>query len=285
MYLALTKDVAIGYIYLLICLHTFSIHKEQINMTTDNPYKPPATEIHDNLGASETGGTFQDGIDGNYDFLIMDVIKEAWEKTYGVKVTLLGAFLVYWLVLLPVTFGLDFVFATIMGFPGFDSNSIVVIILISLIQQSILAAILYPFIAGIMMVGVRRSVDLPVSLSMVFGYLVYTIPVAIAAILMTILTMIGFFLLIIPGLYLSVAYLLTIPLIVEKNLGSWQAMEASRKAITHHWFKVFFTYFVMSIIMMISAIPLGIGLIWTLPMMVNVGGILYRIMFGVEEAR
>jgi uncharacterized membrane protein len=252
-------------------------------MTTDNPYKPPATEIHDNLGASETGGTLQDGIDGNYDFLIMDVIKEAWEKTYGVKATLLGAFLVYWLVALPITLGFDFVFATIMGFPG--SDSIVVIILISLIQQSILAAILFPFIAGIMMVGVRRSVDLPVSLSMVFSYLVYAIPVAIAAILMTILMTIGFLLLIIPGLYLSVAYLLTIPLIVEKNLGSWQAMEASRKAITHHWFKVFFTYFVMSIIMMISAIPLGIGLIWTLPMMVNVGGILYRIMFGVEEAR
>ncbi len=41
----------------------------------------------------------------------------------------------------------------------------------------------------------------------------------------------------------------------------------------------------MIIILSISIIPLGIGLIWTVPMMFNMNGILYRIMFGVEAAR
>ena len=41
----------------------------------------------------------------------------------------------------------------------------------------------------------------------------------------------------------------------------------------------------MMLIAAVSAIPLGIGLIWTYPMMINVIGILYRDIFGVEEAR
>jgi uncharacterized membrane protein len=174
-----------------------------------------------------------------------------------------------------------------------------------------------PIHVGIMMIGVRRSVELPVSFLRVFYYFRYVIPFVIAFFLIMVIfsmfsllvttpsnylndiylnvdslsyltiisVIIGYFLLMIPGIYLFIAYLFTLPLIVEKNLGPWEAMETSRKAVTHHWFKVFFTIIIMHIIVIISAIPLGIGLIWTLPMIFNVGGILYRIMFGVEAAR
>ena len=73
-------------------------------------------------------------------------------------------------------------------------------------------------------------------------------------------------LLLIPGIYLSIAYRLAIPLVVERGLSPWQALEASRKAISQHWFKVFGLFFVLMLIMLLSMIPLGIGLIWTLPL-------------------
>jgi len=38
----------------------------------------------------------------------------------------------------------------------------------------------------------------------------------------------------------------------------------------------------MFIIIGVSMIPLGIGMIWTMPMMLICYGILYRNMFGVE---
>jgi hypothetical protein len=38
------------------------------------------------------------------------------------------------------------------------------------------------------------------------------------------------------------------------------------------------------VIMMISMIPLGIGLIWTVPMFIVAQGILYRTIFGVLPA-
>jgi hypothetical protein len=242
---------------------------------TTNPYQPPTTEIRDNVVSGE-GGTLQDGIDGNYDFEIMEVLKEAWHKTYGVKWILIAAALIVLLISGTVGFVLTF----IMSLFGLGEESIVG----TLLSQLILMVVIFPFLAGIMMIGVRRSVELPVSFSMVFGYFGYVVPIIIAALLISILTTIGFILLILPGIYLSMAYFLAIPLIVEKKLGAWEAMEASRKAITHHWFKVFFTYFLMSILYVISIIPLGIGLIWTMPMMVNIGGILYRTIFGVEEA-
>jgi len=72
-------------------------------------------------------------------------------------------------------------------------------------------------------------------------------------------------------------------LIADKKLSAWQAMEASRKAITKHWFKIFALYFVMVVILIISTISLGLGLIWTYPMMISLMGILYREIFGVTS--
>jgi len=98
---------------------------------------------------------------------------------------------------------------------------------------------------------------------------------------MMLLIYLGMILLLIPGIYLAVAYMLAIPLIVERGLSPWQAMEASRKAITQHWFKVFGLFLLLGLIVSISAIPLGIGLIWTIPLFVMVMGVLYRTIFGV----
>ncbi len=94
--------------------------------------------------------------------------------------------------------------------------------------------------------------------------------------------LLGFLLLILPGIYLVVAYMLAIPLAAEKNLNSWKALEVSRKAITHKWFKTFGLFLMIWLILIISILPLGIGLIWTVPWAVNAIGILYREIFGVE---
>ncbi|MCK5662411.1 MAG: hypothetical protein KAI17_02945 [Thiotrichaceae bacterium] len=242
-----------------------------------NPYQPPVTEIPEKFGINTKNGTLQDGINGNYDFLIMDVIKESWKKTYGIKGILVGA---GFLILIGI-FALGFILSILTEVLGFGADSLMP----DLINQLVFTIVIYPFLAGMMMVGVRHAVDLDVSFSTVFGYFTYTIPIIIAALLMSFLTSIGMFLLVIPGVYLSMAYVLTIPLIIEKNLGPWEAMEASRKAITHHWFKVFFTYLIMGIIYILSILPLGLGLIWSIPMLTNIGGILYRIIFGVDEVQ
>ena len=73
-------------------------------------------------------------------------------------------------------------------------------------------------------------------------------------------------------------------LVVERGLSPWQAMEASRQAIGQHWFKVFGLLLLLGAILLVSALPLGIGLIWSLPLSVAALGVLYREIFGVLPA-
>ena len=243
-----------------------------------NPYQTPTANVVKKAQTGAAGGSLQGGINGDYDFKIGDVLGEAWKKTSGMKGPFWGAAIVITLIIFVVVFALSFGLAagSRQSQPGF---------LTQIILQLVIIAVAYPLMAGIIMMGIRRSVDLPISFNLAFSYFGFAGPIILAGILMSVLTMIGFMLLVIPGIYLTVAYYMAIPLIVEKKLGSWQAMEASRRAVTHHWFKVFFLMILMMLIAAVSAIPLGIGLIWTYPMMINVIGILYRDIFGVEEAR
>ncbi len=249
-------------------------------MATENPYSPPSANLEEQFETGAAGGTLEGGIAGNYDFSIGDVIKEAWSRTKGLKGSFWGAAIIVFLIVMV----LSFVLGLIVGMLGLGGDSGAGIVAQLVVQLGITAAI-YPFMAGIMMMGVNRSVDLPVTFDQAFGYFAYAVPVVIAGLLITLLTWLGFLLLIIPGIYLSIAYMLTVVLVVEKKLGAWEAMEASRKAITHHWFKIFFLFIAMGLIVLVSMIPLGIGLIWTYPMMVAAMGIVYRDVFGVEAAR
>ncbi|MBU0480995.1 MAG: hypothetical protein KKG47_07825 [Proteobacteria bacterium] len=213
--------------------------------------------------------------DTGYDFAIMDIIREAWQKTSGAKGPLWGAGILVFLIVM----GFSILMGVLLGLVGARSESIA----ISGALQLALTVAMYPFLAGIMMIGIRRAVDLPISYKMAFGYFGFVVPIVIAAFLVSIMTTLGFILLILPGIYLSLAYMLVIPLIVDKKMSAWQAMEASRKAIHKHWFKVFGLYFVMGFIYLLSLIPLGLGIIWTMPMFVVMSGILYREIFGVSE--
>jgi uncharacterized membrane protein len=72
---------------------------------------------------------------------------------------------------------------------------------------------------------------------------------------------------------------------IDRNIGIWEALEASRKAITKHWFKIFFLYLTMAVMCLLASLPLLIGLIWMLPLFFIVHGILYKKMFGVASVQ
>ena len=76
---------------------------------------------------------------------------------------------------------------------------------------------------------------------------------------------------------------MAIALMVDKDMGVWEAMEASRKAVTKHWFKIFFLYFLLGLLLMVATIPFLIGLIWVLPLAAILHGVLYKYMFGVDS--
>ena len=222
-------------------------------------------------------GNMQDGIAAPYDFTIQEVFQEAWQRTSGFKSPVLTAVLAIIFSLAAISFSLILVMGLINEF----APALVSILTGAL--NFIISIALYPIMAGVLMMGLHRAVDAPVSFKMAFAYFNYSLPIIIATFCISMLIMLGFVLLIIPGIYLSIAYVFTLPLIIEKDMDFWQAMETSRKAVHQHWFKVFFTYLLMGVIYLISVIPMGIGLIWTIPLFVALHGVLYRRIFGIQS--
>jgi hypothetical protein len=65
-----------------------------------------------------------------------------------------------------------------------------------------------------------------------FGQLV------LAGFLSSLLAGIGFLFCILPGIYLAVAWVFSVPLVSDKGMEFWPAMELSRKVVSRVWFKV-----------------------------------------------
>ena len=211
------------------------------------------------------------------DFTVGDLIKGAWQKTKGAKGALWGAQIVMTVILAVLSFAGIFGLQTTGG--SLDpSVSMGIYSGIQLLTTwlSIL------FSAGMMLIGVRRAREQRVSWKMIFAGFSKALSITVAIILQTILICIGLVLLVLPGIYLAVGYGLTLPLILDKGLGPWEALETSRKAIHKKWWTVLGAYLVMMLLYLVSAIPLGLGLIWTIPMFFVLIGVLYVHLFGGE---
>lgn len=204
------------------------------------------------------------------------VLSEAWALTSGFKGTCWAGYLV----VLCVSLIASGVLAAVFGTAALGGNTIA-----AFVGQMIGMMAVYPFLTGTIMMGVRRAVGLPVTARLVVGYLDVLVPVALASVFITLLCTLGFMLLVIPGIYLTIGYALALPLIADRRIDAWPAMEASRRTIGRQWFRVAGVLLALGLLTALSAIPLGIGLIWTLPMGIVVVGILYRDLFGVEEDR
>ena len=226
--------------------------------------------MSDNTPAPPAENTFRDNTEKyalDPDWTIGGVLSEAWKLTSGFKGTYLGGLLIY-AVIMMVTSGVS-------RFLGSDAG------LLATIAQLVSLLVSLPLAVGLMMMAIKRSVGMATSASMVFDYYPRTLPIFLLYLLMMVMVTIGFVLLVLPGIYLMFAYMLALPLLVDKNTGLWEALETSRKAITPCWFRVFGLMIIVGVVVLISALPLGIGLIWTVPFYGLVMGIVYRNLVGV----
>ncbi len=243
-------------------------------------YETPKAALENEIDAEDNFGSIEKGINGQYQFNISEVLSEAWEKTSGAKGTFILAFVIY----IAISMGLSIVAQIFMAIiVSITTNNEIAIIIFSIIQQLVFNLILMPVSLGVFILGVRRSANAPIQAGSIMGYYAYALRLFSTMLLIYLMVMIGFIFLIIPGIYLGVAYYMAIPLVVEKGLSPWEAMEVSRKTISKRWFTMFFFAIIVMLIVLVSMIPLGIGLIWTMPMMLIAYGIIYRNMFGIRS--
>ena len=79
-----------------------------------------------------------------------------------------------------------------------------------------------------------------------------------------------------------IAYAFAMPLVVEKNISAWRALETSRKALTGKWFPMLGLMLLMMLVNSLTVLTLGIALIWTIPWSVLIMSMVYTKLFGAE---
>ena len=105
------------------------------------------------------------------------------------------------------------------------------------------------------------------------GFSLAFLPLMLATLVSSLLTMVGLLLLILPGIYLAVSYAFTYLLVIDKRLEFWAAMEVSRRVITAQWFRMFALILLGALIACLGVIGLIIGVFITIPILI--GAIVY----------
>ncbi len=111
----------------------------------------------------------------------------------------------------------------------------------------------------------------------------FFVPLLLLSVVAGIFIGIGTVLLIIPGVYLAVAYLFAANLVVDRRLDFWAAMEMSRRTVTPRWFSYFVFMLLLMVLNLVGALPLGLGLLVTIPVSFGAVAAAYDDLFRLQS--
>ncbi|RUO55735.1 hypothetical protein [Pseudidiomarina homiensis] len=167
------------------------------------------------------------------------------------------------------------------------------------IFQSLLSIIFVaPFTAVVTLMGLKNARDAKPGLEC-FAEALRCLPQVLAitfimSVVVMILAALFFFifgigaiavsLVLVTAIYFQFAFLLAIPLVLERGLKISRAIIASFLVMNKKMFTVLGIYVVLFIVIFISALPLFLGLIFTFPMSFNVVGVIYNRLIGVPNS-
>jgi len=103
----------------------------------------------------------------------------------------------------------------------------------------------------------------------------------LAGLLVGVFITVGLICLVLPAIYLAVAYYpFTFLVIVDRRLGVWAGMEASRRAVTRHWWSVLLMVIIAIILLVTGFLAFGIGILVALPVVVGAFSYAYEDLCG-----
>jgi hypothetical protein len=98
------------------------------------------------------------------------------------------------------------------------------------------------------------------------------------------LTTLAYLLCVLPGIYVSISWIFALPLVVDRNIHFWDAMELSRKVVSKHWFIVFAFLLVVGLLAVCGAIACCVGIFVTIPLASVAIMYAYEDIFGQKAA-
>ncbi|HYE31494.1 MAG TPA: GYF domain-containing protein [Methylomirabilota bacterium] len=108
-------------------------------------------------------------------------------------------------------------------------------------------------------------------------------PLIVLEVVRSILTVLGFVLCVLPGIYLAVAWIFAVPVLLDKKYSFWESMEVSRKVVTQHWFQVFVFLILVFLFNVLGAVACLVGLLVTFPVSTLAFLYLYEDIFDIDK--
>lgn len=223
-----------------------------------------------------------------YHLPVYETIGKAWKKVYGAKGSLWAALLIN--ILISFCFG--FISGLLQDSASFISN------IINFVGQ----VISFLLQLGILYIGIRRAFDLPISYKMMFQachldiawrvicvYLLQLVILIIPIIIMIVsgimymqasgvamFGIIGVLIGVIVFIFLAMRMSMSMAFVLDKETNPWPAIQQSFKVTRSNVWRLIGISILQMCILIVSVIPLGIGLIWTLPFVFILYGMIYK---------
>ncbi len=139
-----------------------------------------------------------------------------------------------------------------------------------------------PLLAGLYVLNIRRIRGEAAGAEEAFaGFRVpYFLPLVAAGLLSGALTTLGILLLVLPGVYLAVGYIFVLPLVMDKRMDVWTAMEVSRRVVHQQWWMTFALALVAALMVLAGVLAFGIGIIIAVPVATAALMYAYEDLFG-----
>jgi len=221
-------------------------------------------------------GSIEQTLAGNADLRIGAVMREAWGLIDGIKAPLLlGGLVVY---------GGVFLLLGLLGVlvPGALEDLAAGGPLTELLVNLLVSAAIYPFMGGVFMFALRRSLGHPVRFEDLFAQYGRLLPIVAVSIVQSLAIWLGLLLLLLPGLYLALALSLALPLKVERDLPLMGCLATSLRLVNRNFLSVAALSALSGGLILLGVLSL-IGWIWTIPWVTLIYGITYRQLAGVRD--
>jgi hypothetical protein len=145
------------------------------------------------------------------------------------------------------------------------------------------------WVVGIVLLGgldylfIRRIRGETVQVGDVFaGFNLAFLHLTMAGLVKWLLTSLGFVLCVLPGIYLGVGYVFALPLVIDKKMEFWPAMEVSRRVVHRHWWSTFGLVIVLALVALAGFLACIVGALVTVPLASASLMYVYEDLFGPE---
>lgn len=215
--------------------------------------------------------------DSRDSWTIQSVLGSSWEKQKGAKGIILLGCLICMVIntIVELGYGALLISLDVIEYGGQWDNVTWSVEPFRFILNILESPLLY----GLLLLGIQRSAGIPIHVKTIFQPFSFFFLLVGLTLLVSLLTLAGFLLLVLPGIYLALAYAFSPYLVIKKNMGIWESMETSRKTVTKYWWRYFGLMLLLVLLNIVAAVALLVPLVWTIPMTFIALGEVYNASF------